>query len=104
MKEKLELGQLRERGKDKGVSTGEGSKKTGHKSIETESSLIPTLIQQLVFRGESHFTIRPHCAILNKKPTFHYQGPTLALLCLSDSISDVWQLLEIELKTMLRFY
>lgn len=31
-----------------------------------------------LWRG-SHFSIRPHCAILNKKPTFHYQQPTLAL-------------------------
>lgn len=80
MKEKLELlGQLRGREKDKGVSIGEGCKDTGHKSIKTQESLIPTLIQQLVFQGGSHFTIRPHCAILNKKPTFHYQEPTLAL-------------------------
>lgn len=80
MKEKLELlGQLRGIGKDKGVSTGEGCEDTGHKSIKTQASLIPTLIQQLVFWEGSHFTIRPHCATLNKKSTFHYQKPTLAL-------------------------
>lgn len=67
------------RGKDKRVSTGEGCKNRGHKSIKTQASLIPMLIEQLAFQGGSHFTIRSHCAILNKKPTFHYQEPTLAL-------------------------
>lgn len=77
--DKGETGAAGEAEAEEGRTKGEGCKDTGHKSIKTQASLIPALTEQLVFQGGSHFTIRSHCAILNKKPTFHYQEPILAL-------------------------
>lgn len=52
----------------------------GTNTYEKQASLILMVIEQLVFWRGSHFSVSPHCVILNEKPTFHYQQPTLAFL------------------------